>query len=131
MSYDDPIHGHYHWDTFDFGGDADATYYISGPAGCKGKLISIGASTSEEFACSVTAAGVLVGVNGNTDAYAQMNIPDETAVNTVYNSGDDTDAIISADIAADTQVVVTLTQSVDGAADAGKAAVDIFIDWYK
>lgn len=131
MGYSTPMRGHCHIESHDFGADTDTSYYFSGPAGYAGKLRSISVSTKEAFACTTTPARVYVGTAADPDAYGLLNIADETAINVVYNSEDDTDAIIDDDIPADTQVIIKLTQSVDNAADTGQGSVDVFIDWYK
>lgn len=131
MAYDNPVSLNYHIENYDFGADTDTSYYFSGPAGYKGRLKSISASATETFACATTAASVQVGTSGDADAYGKLNIADETAANAVYNSEDDTDAVISADITADSQFIIKCVQGTDDAADAGKASVDVVINWFK
>jgi len=132
MSYSNPTSGT-HMDPAgiaDFGDGAATTFYISGPAGKQGKLRSISVSTTEAFLCDLTEANVAVGTAADADAYGLLNITDGTAVNTVFNETNDTDAIIAADIAADTQVLVTITNGTDGTGVTGKGQVTVYIDWF-
>jgi len=105
---------------FDFGADADETMSFRIPDEYTAELIKIGVMVTETFACDSTAASVELGTASDSDAYAKLNIADAAADNDCYDETDDTDAIISANIAANALVRVTLSQSVDGTADAGK-----------
>lgn len=105
---------------YDFGANADETYSFRLPPGCRGRLINIGLSITEVFACASTAASVELGITGDTDEYAKLTIADEAADGDFFDVSDDTDAIIEAEIAADTLLIVTLTQSTDDSADTGK-----------
>jgi len=73
---------------------------------------------------------VQVGIIGDLDEHAKLNITDGTAINTVFNSGDDTDAIIEADIAADACLQVTLTEGTDGSGVTGQGQPYVIIDWF-
>ena len=130
MAYDIPISGSYNFAEMDFGAAAGATTHkIGGPAGMKGRLKGIGVAISEATVFATTLGHVQVGTTADADAYGKLNIATGTAVNTVFNEGDDTDAIISADIPADTIVVITLTEGT-GAGLAGKGFPCVHIDWY-
>jgi len=105
---------------FDFGNNADETVNFRLPPGYQGKLIQIGVMVTETFACDSTVASVGLGTSSDADAYALLNIADGAADNDFYDQTDDTDAIISEDIAAGALLRATLTQSTDGSSDAGK-----------
>lgn len=129
--YDNPITvTHQFGGVNDFGADADNVFYFQGPAGKKGRLRSIMVETREAFACTTTAAYVAVGTGSDADAYAKLNIADGTADDTVFTEADDTDAIIAADLPADTAIKVTCGQSVDDSSDTGQGVVSIIVDWY-
>ena len=131
MSYSNPKTCMYNFPNMDFGATAgNTTHPIAGPAGKKGRLIEVGIISTEAFLDDATAAQVLVGIVGNTDAYAALNIADGTAINTIFNSGDDTDAIIDADIPADTTTLVTLVEGTDGTGVTGQGYPYVIIDWY-
>jgi len=98
----------------DFGDNKDETVNFRLPPGYQGKLIDIGVMTTEAFACDGTVASVALGTSGDADAYALLNIVDETADNDCFDTTDDTDAIISEDIAAGALLRVTLTQATNG-----------------
>ena len=105
---------------FDFGADANETMSFRIPAEYSAELIKIGVMVTETFACDATPASVELGTASDSDAYAKLTIADAAADNDCFDETDDTDAIISANIAANALVRVTLTQSTDGTADAGK-----------
>lgn len=130
MSYSNPTNATYYYGEFDFGGGSAATFRIAGPYGMKGYLRDISVATSEVFATDTTTGSVEVGTVSDADAYGKLVIPDATATSTVFNKGDDTDAIISASIPADGVVLVTLTNGTDASAVTGKGFVSIYIDWY-
>ncbi len=130
-TYATPMTCMYNFPNMDFGAAAGATTHnIAGPAGRKGRLREIGVVTTEAFADDTAEAHVQVGIIGDLDEHGKLNITDLTAINTVFNSKDDTDAIIDADIAADTTVVVTLTEGTDGTGVTGQGAPYVIIDWY-
>ena len=129
-TYDQPIHGVYNFPNMDFGAAAGATVHtIPGPAGKKGRLIDIAVGITEATVFATTLGSVAVGTSADADAYGILNIPTGAADNTVVNKLDDTDAIIAADIPAETAVHVTLTEGT-GAALAGQGYVSVYIDWY-
>lgn len=130
MSYSNPINGAHNFPLMDFGDAAgDTTHRIAGPAGKKGRLQSIAVATAEAFVCPTTPATVLVGTPSDPDAYGQLEIATATANNVVFNDGDDTDAIIDADIPADTVVLVTLVEGT-GTGLTGQGFPTVYIDWY-
>ncbi|MCK5517188.1 MAG: hypothetical protein KAI39_09965 [Desulfobulbaceae bacterium] len=131
MAYDNPDTVGYNFALMDFGAaSGDTLHYISGPAGKKGMLRSISIAATEIFACDATNADVKVGTVADPDAYGMLVIADATASGAVFNEGDDTDAIISAAIPADTVVMVTLNEGTDGTAVTGQGTPHVIIDWY-
>lgn len=129
MAYDNPQTCMYNFPNMDFGAAAGATTHsISGPTGKKGVLKEIGVVTTEATVFATTLGHVQVGTSGDLDAYGKLNIATGTADNTTFNSADDTDAIISAQIPADTAVHVTLTEGT-GAGLAGQGYPYVIIDW--
>src|SRR5574343_887499 len=131
MAYDNPIVvTHQFGGVNDFGADADNVFYFQGPAGKRGRILSIMVETREAFACTTTAAYVAVGTGSDPDAYAKLNIADATPDNTVFTEADDTDALIAPDLPADTAIVVTCGQSVDDSADTGQGVVSIVVAWH-
>jgi len=120
----------YNFASMDFGAAAGNTlHHIGGPAGMKGVLREVGVSLSEATVFATTLGIIQVGTVADVDAYGILNIPTASAVNTVVNSTVDTDAVISADIAADTQVLITLIEGT-GAGLTGIGEPYVIIDWY-
>lgn len=105
---------------FDFGGGAAETMSFRVPAAMTAELIKIGVMVTETFADDTTTASVQLGTAADADAYAKLAIPDGTADNDCFDETDDTDAIISANIAASALVRVTLTNGTDSGTVAGK-----------
>jgi hypothetical protein len=130
-AYDEPIHSAYNFPNMDFGAAAGVTTHkIPVPAGYKGKLRDISVAVTEVFETVTTLGIVQVGIAADLDEYGQLNIPTGAANNTVVNKTDDTDVIIEDDIAAETCIIVTLTEGT-GAALTGQGYVTVYIDWYK
>ncbi len=128
--YDNPQTGVYQFASMDFGAAAGATTHtICGPAGKKGVLKDIGVALTEATIFASTLGIVQVGLSTNLDAYGQLNIATASAAQSVFNSSDDTDAVIAADIPADTVLTVTLTEGT-GAGLTGIGAPVVVIDWY-
>lgn len=128
--YDNPQTCMYNFPNMDFGAAAGATTHrIAGPAGKVGRLKEIGVVVSEATVFATTLGSVAVGIAADTDEYGILNIPTASALNAVVHSGVDTDAIIDADIAADTAILVTLTEGT-GAGLAGQGYPYVIIDWY-
>ncbi len=105
---------------YDFGVDRDFTGYFRLPTGYVIELLKIGLMVTEAFACTTTAADIRLGTASDDDAYAKLQIADGAAVTDFQDETDDPDAIIEAHIPADTLLKLTLTQSTDDSADAGK-----------
>jgi hypothetical protein len=131
MAYDKQLAMCYNFAEMDFGAASGATVHtICGPLGKQGRLLDIAVATSEVFACDATVASVAVGTSADADAYGLLNIADGTADNAVFNSVDDTDAVIAADIPANTAIHVTLTEGTDSTAVTGKGFPMVFINWF-
>ncbi len=130
MSYSEATHSTYEFANMDFGAAAGATYHrISGPTGKQGRLKEVGVVLGEATVFATTPGIVEVGTAADPDAYAKLNIATAQAANTTFNSGDDSDAIIDADIAADACVVVKLTEGT-GAGLTGQGNPYVMIDWF-
>jgi hypothetical protein len=115
----------------DFGGSSGVTTHrIVPPAGKKGRLLDVGVAVSEATVFASTLGHVQVGISTNLDEYAKLNIATSVADFAAFNTADDTDAIILADIPADgPAVVVTLTEGTGGGL-AGKGFPTVIIGWY-
>jgi hypothetical protein len=130
--FDNPLSGVYTYPLWDFGATAGTTVkYIAGPAGMRGRLIDISIAITEAVLDDANAAHIQVGTTGDADAYAKLRIADGTAISTVFNSGNDTDAIIEADIPKDTVVMVTMTEGTDGSGVTGQGVPTVYINWFK
>lgn len=130
MAYDETFVTEHCIGLNDFGANADNIYWVKGPPGHKGSLLDVQVSVVEAFACTTTAAGVKVGTSGDDDAYAHLVIPDTTAISTLFNIADDTDAIIQPVIPADTEIKITCIQSTDDSSDTGQGVVKLLIRWH-
>lgn len=106
--------------SFDFGGGAAETMSFRIPDEMSAELIKIGVMVTETFATDTTTGSVQLGTAADADAYAKLVIPDGTADNDCFDETDDTDAIISANISANSLVRVTLTNGTDSTAVAGQ-----------
>lgn len=118
-TYDNPIViTHYGPAGVDFGtGGSSGAISFRGPAGMKGRILDLGVcNITEAFAGDTTDGQLLVGTDADTDANALMNIAAgaTSAVGDTYNTSNDTDAIIDADLAADTQYEVTCVVGTGG-----------------
>ena len=59
----------------DFGGGADTTTKVIGPAGKRGRVSSVWIDhVTETFVGTTTGGGVYVGKSGDTDAYFKSNL---------------------------------------------------------
>lgn len=105
---------------YDFGVDIDTTLNFRLPAGYNAELLKIGIAVTEAFACTTTVAKILLGTATDTDAYAQLEIADGAAVTDFQDETDDTNAILNKYIPKDTLLRLSLIQSTDETADAGK-----------
>lgn len=129
--YDKPVRAMYNFANMDFGAAAGSTTHrISGPTGHVGVLKEIGVCLSEATVFATTLGMVKVGSASDDDAYGLLNIATGQAINTVFNSGDDSDAIISENIAADACILVELVEGT-GAGLTGQGNPYVVIDWHK
>lgn len=130
MAYDNPQTSACNFASKDFGAAAGATTHtICGPAGKQGFLRDIGVAVTEATVFATTLGSVQVGISTDLDAYGKLNIATGVGAQTVFNSSDDEDAIIDANIPADTVVTVTLTEGT-GAGLTGQGAPIVVIDWF-
>ncbi len=104
---------------------------IKAPAGYgKGRILDIGITEiTETFACDTTTGKVRLGTTGDADAYCELSVADATAATDTYNTQDDTDAIIEADVPT-TQLELTTVQCVDSGTAAGIASPYVVIGWF-
>lgn len=129
MSYSQPDIVTYTFPAVDFG-TGGLTTAIKAPAGYKnGRIIDVGCRVTETFACDGTPGSVSIGTTGDGDAYAKLNIADGTAATDFFNTQDDTDAIIEADVT-NTQLEVVCAVGVDAGTEAGIGDVVIVIGWF-
>lgn len=112
--------------TFDFGGGAAETMSWRCPTEYNARIIKIGVMITEVFACDTTNGTFELGTAADSDAYALLSIPDGSSDNDCFDETDDTDAIISANIAAGALVRITLTNGTDSSAVTGQG-VPFFI----
>lgn len=135
--YDNPDTCCYNFASMDFGAASGVTEHrIAGPRGKTGKVREVGVILSEIAAWTTTDGLVNVGTAADIDAYALLSITTATAINTVFSSADDTDAIIkdsngidTVTIPADGAVLVTLTEGTGGSLT-GIGNPYVIIDWF-
>lgn len=133
MAYDEGIVVTYVFGVHDFGTAGEALA-IKPPAGySRGRILDVGIAVTETFAGTSTSGFVRIGTAADPDAYAELNITaagDGAAADTNYfNTLDDPDAIIEADIPSATQLEVAFVAPTGGTA-AGMGFVHIVIRWY-
>lgn len=131
MSYSDP-RAYIYQDTVetDFAAGTGTAWSFKGPSGKKGSLKNIGVHVTETFADDTITGKVLVGTTADPNAYGQLEIDDTTAATNAYNNQDDTDAVISDALPADTQIEVTYVQATDTGTAAGKGYAYVEVEWY-
>ena len=135
MSYDNPERMHYIIAANDFGGGADTTQIVAGPAGKRGRVAYVHVyDVTETFVGTTTGGQVLVGLSGDTDAYfesdhteMQGSAPAVAAALMLTNTLDTSSKDII--IPADTAVHITCVATVGGTVT-GIASVDVVIDWF-
>ena len=117
--------------TFDFGGGAAATRIIRGPKGRRGRVRRVGLAVIEAFAVNTQTGFVRVGTAADPDAYAELIVPDGTAVSTWFDSEhNDTDAIKDLEIPADSDVHIDYVNGTDGTAVTGQGDTVVEIEWF-
>jgi len=127
MSYSNPLVITYNLGLHDFGAGGDALA-IKAPNGYEnGRIMDIGVAVTETFTATTLPGYIRIGTTGDADAYAELNMG--TAADTdYYNTADDTDAIIDADVT-NTQLEVALVAPTGGT-PAGIGHVHITISWF-
>lgn len=127
MSYSNPLVITYNLGLHDFGAAGD-DLAIKAPTGYEhGRILDIGVAVTETFTNTTTPAYIRIGTTTDPDAYAQMDMGTAADTN-YYNTQDDTDAIIDADVT-NTQLEVALVAPTGGT-PAGIGHVHITIAWF-
>lgn len=127
MSYSNPHYVTYVKAGVDFA-DAAFAWAIKAPNGySKGRIIDVGVAVTETFNQVTTPAYLRIGTASDADAYAQLNMAAAADTN-FWNTQDDTDAIINADIDS-TQIEVAAIANTGGT-PAGKGDVHITVAWF-
>ena len=127
MSYSNPLVITYNLGLHDFGTAGDALA-IKAPSGyASGRIMDIGVAVTETFTATTTPAYVRLGTTTDADAYAELNMGTAADTN-YYNTQDDTDAIIDADVTS-TQIEVALVAPTGGT-PAGIGHVHVTIAWF-
>ena len=130
MSYSNPVTTRIQsGDVQDLGGTPTA-YSFKGPTGMQGTIIDIGIEVTETFADDTLEACFNVGTSSDADAYAKLNITDGTALTDTFNIQDDTNAIISEALPADTQIECKPVVGVDSGTEAGIGYPYVVVAWY-
>lgn len=116
----------------DFGGGADTTTKVIGPAGKRGRVKSVWIDhVTETFVGTTTGGGVYVGKSGDTDAYFKSDLTtlktSAPAVGIPVNLADTLTGDL--EIPADTEVHITCIATVGGTVT-GIADVNVQILWY-
>lgn len=116
---------------FDFGGGAAETYSLRLPTGYRGRIKKVGVAVTEVFATDSSNGSLEIGTAADADAFAKLVIPDGAADNDFIDETDDADAIIDADIPADTLIRITLTNGTDASAVTGQGIPVLEVELYK
>ena len=116
----------------DFGGGADTTTKVIGPAGKRGRVKSVWIDhVTETFVGTTTGGGVYVGKTGDTNAYFESNLTtlkgSAPAVGVPANLADTLTGDL--EIPADTEVFITCIATVGGTVT-GIADANVLIHWY-
>ena len=113
----------------DFGA-GDSAHAIKAPPGFNsGVILDVGVAVSETFTEDTTQAFVRVGTAADPDAYAELQLSTAAATN-FFNSQDDANAIINADIADPATQLEVACIAPTGGTPAGIGDVHITIDWF-
>jgi len=112
---------------------AAATYGIRGPKGKAGRVVDIVATcTTDHVVGTTTPTQLLVGLSGDTNAYATFEPPALTAATGVATLSDADSAnsgiVVGHLIPADTEVLLTTVANA-GAPAAGVLVYDVLIAW--
>ena len=127
MSYSDPRPYTYSFGEIDFGAGGDALV-VTGPSGKQGSVKEILVSATETFTNTTTEAIVELGSSAGGAQYVNMGL------GTLADGADQRMSDTAADLVlealpADTDIHVTFNAPTGGA-PAGKAFVQIMIEWY-
>jgi hypothetical protein len=104
--------------------DAARALSFKGPAGKKGRLMSVSLSATETFNAVSTSAKLQIGTAADTDAYAEITLGTLAATDSVFYDY----SAQSIDLPADTQVEVTEVANTGGT-PAGKCFITIGTEW--
>ena len=114
----------------DMGNGTAVDWSFKGTTGKQGMLIDVGIHVTETFADDATEANISIGTTADPNYYAELNIPDGTALTNCFNVQDDTNAILIEALPADTQIEVTVTEGTDSGTAAGKGYGYVSVLWY-
>ena len=136
MAYDDKAPTRYEFANTDFGAGADVAFNILGPKGKAGRLYDYGVQNSTEaFTATTTGPMISVGSTSDADAYGDdfpLNALADNHAKTVRQTYLESEAgfatyMVSPEIPADTEVVLTCVGGVDS--PTGQAAPFVDIIW--
>lgn len=108
-----------------FGSNGASSFKL--PKGLKGRLVDIGVISTTTFTATSTGAFVKLGTSADDDAYASLGSLGTLAATDTFNTVNDPDAIINADLPADTQIEVVYTAPTGGS-PAGVGLVYVVVD---
>jgi hypothetical protein len=127
MSYSNPDVVTYVLPAVDFGA-GDSNHAIKAPAGYEnGRILDVGVAVTETFNQVTTPGYVRIGTTGDADAYAELNMAAAAATD-FYNTQDDTDAIIDADVTNAQLEVACIAPT--GGVPTGIGSVHVVIGWF-
>lgn len=131
MSYDNPLVITHVIPSVDFGAGG-GNFAIKGPKGYEnGRLMDVAVMVTETFTEDTTPGYVRVGTSGDADAYAQLELGTDAIATNYFNTDDDTDAIIEADIpTADTVQLEVACIAPTGGTPAGIGHVHITVGYF-
>ncbi len=134
MSYERPyVVTHYGPAGIDFGtGGSSGAISFKGPDGMKGILLDVGvANITEAFVGTTSDGQVLIGIDGQTNRYATLNVANgaASAIGDTFNTSDDKNAIVDRELPADTQVEITCIVG-SGGGPAGIGTPYAVVGWY-
>lgn len=125
--YDSPHVVTYVLPAVDFGA-GNSAHAIKAPNGySNGRLLDVGVAVTETFNQVTTPGYVRIGTATDADAYAELNMAAAAATD-FYNTQDDTDAILEADVD-NTQLEVACIAPTGGT-PAGIGSVHIVVAWF-
>ena len=128
MAYENPSCVTFQFGSHDFGAGAGALSFKL-PKGKVGRLVDVGVTNiTETFTATTTPAYFRVGTGADADAYAELNMSTAAATDT-WNTVDDTNAIISSTLPADTQIEVTMVAPTGGT-PAGIGTPYVVVEFY-